>query len=165
VFGVDSPPGLYQKSTDLIGKATQFTAIPSTEPYNASSWSRNGRFIIYKSGPVAPISILPLEGDRKPIAFAVESVGGRAARFSPDGPWIAYNSTETGREEVYVAPFPGRAGKISKVSVKVDAFHDGGVTARNCSTCQAIANSCRLRYTRWTASFSSAHRGRSYLCS
>jgi serine/threonine protein kinase/Tol biopolymer transport system component len=120
VFGVDSPPGLYQKSTDLIGKATPFMAIPNNGPYNASSWSRNGRFVIYNSGPVAPISILPLEGDRKPIAFATESVGARAARFSPDGQWIAYNSTETGREEVYVAPFPGRAGKVSKISA------DGG---------------------------------------
>jgi dipeptidyl aminopeptidase/acylaminoacyl peptidase len=120
VFGVDSPPGLYEKSTDLIGKAIQFTAIPNTGAYNASSWSRDGRFIIYKSGPIAPISILPLEGDRKPISFAAESAGARAARFSPDGQWIAYNSTETGREEVYVAPFPGRSGKISKVSV------DGG---------------------------------------
>ena len=31
--------------------------------------------------------------------------------------WIAYSSTETAREEVYVAPFPGRAGKIYPVSV------------------------------------------------
>jgi dipeptidyl aminopeptidase/acylaminoacyl peptidase len=120
VFGVASPPGLYEKSTDLIGKATQFTAIPNTGPYNPSSWSRDRRFIIYNSGPIAPISILPLEGDRNPIAFAAESVNARAARFSPDGQWIAYNSAETGREEVYVAPFPGRAGKILKVSV------DGG---------------------------------------
>jgi serine/threonine-protein kinase len=32
--------------------------------------------------------------------------------FSPDGRWIAYRSTESGRNEIYVRPFPaGRAGK------------------------------------------------------
>jgi len=31
--------------------------------------------------------------------------------FSPDGRWIAYTSNETGREEVYLRPFPGPGGK------------------------------------------------------
>jgi Tol biopolymer transport system component len=29
--------------------------------------------------------------------------------LSPDGRWIAYSSNESGSEEVYVRPFPGRA--------------------------------------------------------
>ena len=32
-------------------------------------------------------------------------------QFSPDGHWIAYQSNESGRYEVYVAPFPGPGGK------------------------------------------------------
>jgi len=32
-------------------------------------------------------------------------------QFSPDGRWIAYSSNESGRSEVYVAPFPGPGGK------------------------------------------------------
>jgi serine/threonine protein kinase len=32
-------------------------------------------------------------------------------RLSPDGRWIAYVSTESGREEVYVVPFDGTSGK------------------------------------------------------
>jgi hypothetical protein len=31
--------------------------------------------------------------------------------FSPDGRWIAYSSTESGRPEIYVRPFPGPGGK------------------------------------------------------
>jgi serine/threonine-protein kinase len=31
--------------------------------------------------------------------------------FSPDGRWIAYISNETGRNEIYVRPFPGPGGK------------------------------------------------------
>jgi hypothetical protein len=33
------------------------------------------------------------------------------ARFSPDSRWIAYQSEESGRYEVYVQPFPGPGGK------------------------------------------------------
>ena len=34
-------------------------------------------------------------------------------RFSPDSKWVAYNSTETGRLEVYVRRVDGDAGKVS----------------------------------------------------
>ncbi len=33
------------------------------------------------------------------------------AAFSPDGRWLAYGSNESGRNEVYVRPFPGPGGK------------------------------------------------------
>jgi len=33
------------------------------------------------------------------------------AAFSPDGHWLAYQSNESGRDEVYVRPFPGPGGK------------------------------------------------------
>jgi serine/threonine-protein kinase len=34
-----------------------------------------------------------------------------AARFSPDGNWLAYESDESGTFQVYVRPFPGPGGK------------------------------------------------------
>src|SRR4029077_11465276 len=33
-------------------------------------------------------------------------------RFSPDGRWLAYLSDETGRNEVYVQPFPGSGHRV-----------------------------------------------------
>jgi len=32
-------------------------------------------------------------------------------QFSPDGRWVAYASNESGRFEIYAAPFPGPGGK------------------------------------------------------
>jgi hypothetical protein len=32
-------------------------------------------------------------------------------QFSPDGRWVAYQSSESGRYEVYVVPFPAGSGK------------------------------------------------------
>jgi len=35
----------------------------------------------------------------------------RLKRFSADGHWLAYRSNESGRDEIYVKPFPGPGGK------------------------------------------------------
>lgn len=42
--------------------------------------------------------------------------------FSPDGRWIAYASNESGRNEVYVAAFPGPGGKW-QVSTAGSNYH------------------------------------------
>src|SRR5438105_14911572 len=48
----------------------------------------------------------------KPEPFLATPSDELAAMFSPDGRWIAYRSNESGRNEVYVRPFPGgRGGK------------------------------------------------------
>ena len=62
--------------------------------------------------------ILPIEGDEvsgwkpgKPYAFLNTPASEFAPSFSPDGRWLAYHSNESGRDEVYVRPFPPREGK------------------------------------------------------
>lgn len=35
----------------------------------------------------------------------------RMGQFSPDGRWVAYQSNESGRPEIYVRPFPGPGGQ------------------------------------------------------
>jgi Tol biopolymer transport system component len=54
--------------------------------------------------------------------------------FSPDGRWLAYASNESGRQEVYVRPFPGRGGKnVSSSGGKPEAatqLADGEITHR-----------------------------------
>jgi Tol biopolymer transport system component len=67
--------------------------------------------------------VLPLTGDRKPFAFRVTRFVENAGQFSPDGRWIAYSSNETGRLEVYVAPFQ-RSGATVPIS------SSGGVAPR-----------------------------------
>ncbi|MBI2186875.1 MAG: PD40 domain-containing protein [Acidobacteria bacterium] len=52
----------------------------------------------------------PLSGDRKPFLFFQTPFTEAFGRFSPDGHWIAYVSNESGRNDVYVAPFPGPGG-------------------------------------------------------
>ena len=35
-----------------------------------------------------------------------------SGRLSPDTRWVAYQSNESGRAEIYVQPFPGTGGKV-----------------------------------------------------
>ncbi|MBZ5597514.1 MAG: serine/threonine-protein kinase [Acidobacteriia bacterium] len=79
-----------------------------------SDWSPDGKFLLFGIGDFASsgqIWVLPLEGDRKPISLVPGNFVAANARFSPDGHWVAYNSTESGRPEVYVMPFGSGAGK------------------------------------------------------
>ena len=79
-----------------------------------SSWSEDGRFIVYTLIGAFPLSVdvwaLPLFGDRKPFSLVQTEFAESAGVFSPDGRWLAYASTEAGQNDVYVRAFPG-AGK------------------------------------------------------
>jgi serine/threonine protein kinase/Tol biopolymer transport system component len=75
-------------------------------------WSRDGKNLLYSlpvpGGPLRQIFALPLEGERKPSSVVER---GTLGKLSPDGHWLAYQSAESGRLEVYVMPFGGGQGK------------------------------------------------------
>ncbi len=107
-------------SFDLYGKAASGAGsdellLESNLIKSPSDWSRDGRFIAYTSAgdPKTKLDIwvLPLFGDRKPFVFLQTEFNESGGQFSPDGRWMAYTSDESGRDEVYVAPFPGPGGK------------------------------------------------------
>ena len=56
------------------------------------------------------VSVKKGETELRPIA--AESYDEKAVALSPDGKWVAYESTETGRDEIYVRPYPdAQSGK------------------------------------------------------
>jgi eukaryotic-like serine/threonine-protein kinase len=120
---------LYQKlatglgEEDLVpGQIDTATGLMPTE------WSPDGRIVLFES-PGQPqvgrssedlpqrigdfeIWALPLNESSKPFR-AVSSRGDqRSGQFSPDGRWIAYQSDEDGKQEIYVQRFPGPGGKV-----------------------------------------------------
>lgn len=66
----------------------------------------------------------PLEGERKPEVFLSTPFREAVGAFSPDGHWLAYASSESGRSEVYVRPIPPGGGKW-QVSMEGAAFRAG----------------------------------------
>ena len=54
---------------------------------------------------------VPMEGDRKPVPIVKTPFAELWATFSPDGKYIAYQSNESGRAEIYVREFPEARNK------------------------------------------------------
>ena len=52
-----------------------------------------------------------MTGEHKPFPFEPTAISAVNARFSPNGRWVAYQSNDSGLNEVYVAPFPGPGAK------------------------------------------------------
>ena len=84
------------------------------------SWSPDGQFILFGAiGMAQDLWILPLS-DRKPRPYMQTQHSEFAARFSPDGRWVAYRSNEAGQADIYVAPFPGPGEKQRITSTGAD---------------------------------------------
>jgi serine/threonine-protein kinase len=71
------------------------------------SWSPDG-LLAYSEGlpESGDLWVLPLEGEREPEEFLVTEFNERHSMFSPDGRWIAFTSDRSGRDEIYVMPYP-----------------------------------------------------------
>jgi serine/threonine-protein kinase len=127
VFSSDrAKPGtnnLYWVNADGTGEVTRLTESPESQ--TAYSWHPGGRFLAFHanrsdgSATSLDLMILPMEGDAtrglspgKPTVFLSTPALEVSPIFSPDGRWIAYSSSESGRGlDVYVRPFPGPGGK------------------------------------------------------
>jgi len=90
------------------------------------SWHPSGRLLAYREigrDTRQDIWVLPLEGDDvsgwkpgKPTVLLGGPANESDAVFSPDGRWLAFQSDESGHNEVYVRSFP-TAGPRTQVSV------------------------------------------------
>ena len=97
------------------GEGSEQAMLKTTDAEIPGSWSRDGRFLAYQiPGGTTDwdIWILPLTGDRKPFPFLKTNAREVLPIFSPDGRWIAYQSNDSGKYDVYVAPFPGPGPSI-----------------------------------------------------
>ncbi len=96
------------------GAGQEEVLLESKDRFYPTDWSPDGKFIIYTHQDVVSkrdIRVLPLEGDRKPFVYFQTPQEDSSASFSPDGKFVAYHSSESGRDEVYVQTFPASASK------------------------------------------------------
>ncbi len=104
---------LYSKLSS--GSGADELLLESDHSKAPSDWSPDGRFLLFRS--IDPqtgfdLWVLPVSGDKKPFPFLKTPFEERNGQFSPDGKWIAYQSNESGRFEIYVLPFPGPGQKF-----------------------------------------------------
>ncbi|MBA3296267.1 MAG: PD40 domain-containing protein, partial [Acidobacteria bacterium] len=106
---------LYEKSVSGGSASAETLLLETFEHKNTCDWSADGRFILYSvQSPTTgdDIWVLPLFGDRRPTPVAQTAAAEFSGRFSPDGRWVAYESDESGRSEIYVQTFPDLARKV-----------------------------------------------------
>jgi len=98
--------GIYRKPADgsgeeeLLVKTGIFSIVNSVSP--------DGKFLLFGN---SDLMTLPLTGDRKAEPYLQTKFAERRAAISPDGRWLAYESDESGRVEIYIQGFPDKRGK------------------------------------------------------
>jgi len=108
----DGTTGIYQKLASGVGQEENL--VKSEIARWPQDWSSDGRFIVYEAQDATTkldLWVLPLFGDRKPFPFLQTEFSEREGRLSSNGRWMAYDSTESGRREVYVQSFPTPGSK------------------------------------------------------
>jgi Tol biopolymer transport system component len=111
--------GFYDLYRKPLGGGDETAILESAENKTMSDWSLDNKywlFVVQGGEQVArDLWAMPVNGDGKPFQVTKTPFDETSARFSPDSRWVAYQSTATGSQDVYVRPFPapGREWRIS----------------------------------------------------
>ena len=105
---------------DLVVKDASGTKDPEPLLVNGdekyvSDWSRDGKYVLVtwrnKDSGGWNISALTMDGEHKMLPIVKTQFNELWPTFSPDGKYIAYQSNESGRTEIYVQEFPDARNK------------------------------------------------------
>src|SRR5262249_39741337 len=110
---------IYMKSA--AGSSQEDLVLKNERNKFLMDWSRDGRYLLY--GEQDPkkrredLWVLPINGNKPaenqpPTPYVRNDFDHRDGRFSPDGRWVAYSSTESSRSEVYVQSFPAGPQRV-----------------------------------------------------
>ena len=104
----------YREMADGTGAIEPLTE--SSNGQGSGSWSPDGRaFAFHQDSPASgarSLWLLDIESRRQtPLRSVAPVFSEQEPHFSPDGRWLAYVSTESGRPQVFVQSFPKMDGK------------------------------------------------------
>jgi Tol biopolymer transport system component len=111
---------LYRVAADGSGPDRLVFSSPDSKSLNA--WSTDGKSAIYDTGSRAAIDahghvnkdlmVVTLDGTPRSRPLVATKAAESTADISPDGTLIAYQSTETGRSEVFIERLPDAGGRM-----------------------------------------------------
>jgi serine/threonine-protein kinase len=120
---------LYSQPADGTGQAVRLTApvrvaSGTTANHRAASWAPRSRLLMFvaaccnngNENDLWTYSIL----DKKSAPLIADSMRQEDGAFSPDERWFLYDSNESGRDEIYLQPYP------PVPNVKFQITRDGG---------------------------------------
>jgi eukaryotic-like serine/threonine-protein kinase len=100
---------LWAKATSGLATPQRLPAFPGTSEASPADWSSDGKFIlvgVYSPATSWDIGRVPVNGAGQPELLLNSPAGERDGKLSPDLRWIAYDSTESGRREIWIQPLP-----------------------------------------------------------
>jgi len=105
---------VYRKPTDGVGN--EELLISAEADLWCYDWSRDGKYILYgheieEHQNSEDLIAFPVSGEGEPVRVTNAPFHEWPAVFSPDSRFVAYDSPESGRREIYVVPFPGLEGR------------------------------------------------------
>jgi Tol biopolymer transport system component len=114
---------IYRVGVDGTGTAELVSRLPGFG-LTLNDWSPDGRYLIYYSQQLAGnrLFALPVTPEPKPIEIMKSDLPINAARISPDGRLIAYQSTESAespKQGIYVRTLDLAAGKTGETARQV----------------------------------------------
>jgi serine/threonine-protein kinase len=114
IFSLENPVyNLFWKAADG-GSAEEPLLTGGNDKYPGSV-SPDGKVLAFsEQDPETRLDlwVLPLEGERRPKPFLQTPYIEMRPAFSTDGHWLAYQSNQSGRDEVYVQAYPGPGAKV-----------------------------------------------------
>jgi len=109
------PHGLYVRSADGVGEARRVLERKEEAVYLPASWDPGGGAVavteLHPSGQ-ANVALVQLESGEIEQLVATEAREHSPA-FSPDGRWLAYVSDDSGRDEIFVRPYPDEGERVT----------------------------------------------------
>jgi eukaryotic-like serine/threonine-protein kinase len=122
---VDKPLwGLFLQPADGSGSVEPLIPLGPEEIF-AAGWTPDGRTLVAwrTLGAGGGMQILAIDAGQRPRIVLEESGGTRGVRVSPDGRWVAFDSTASGDFQVQVAPVSGQGRRVAVTA-------NGGYAAR-----------------------------------
>jgi serine/threonine-protein kinase len=104
---------LYWKAMDGSSPEEAFL-VSGNDKYPASVSPDGKTLLMSVSDPKtgSDLWLMPLEGKREPKPLLATPFQEITGAFSPDGRWIAFQTDESGKAEVYVQDFPGGSNRV-----------------------------------------------------
>jgi WD40 repeat protein len=99
---------LFWQSADGSGKPERLTTPEARRPQVPYSITRDGLQLVFGQPGQPPFDLFALQlvGERKVTTLMNASYSEHNGEVSPDGRWLAYQSDESGDNEIYVRRFP-----------------------------------------------------------
>jgi serine/threonine-protein kinase len=103
-------PKVYLRS---LGESDREEAMPGADFQMPADWSPDGRFVLYNNTGLPRVAnetqgdvlVFDLVRRGKPLPLLNTRFHEANAAFSPDGKWLAFTSSESGRPELYLQAF------------------------------------------------------------